>query len=65
MAEVIAESGKGCAFRRVGLPDEYSMIGYPEDIMTHYEIDTDGIMKNVRDLLGIEFEEDEDWEDEV
>ena len=65
VAEVIAESGKGCAFRRVGLPDEYSMIGYPEDIMNHYEIDTDGIMKNVRDLLGIEFEEDEDWEDEV
>jgi len=65
VAEVIAESGKGCAFRRVGLPDEYSMIGYPEDIMNHYEIDTDGIIKNVRDLLGIEFEEDEDWEDEV
>ncbi|MCP4644350.1 MAG: transketolase family protein [bacterium] len=65
VAEVIAESGKGCAFHRVGLPDEFSMIGYPEDIMNHYKIDTDGIIEKVRDLMGVEFEEDEDWEDEV
>lgn len=65
VAEVIAESGRGCAFRRVGLRDEYSMIGYPEDLMHAYKIDTDGIMESVRDLLNIEFEEDDDWEDEV
>ena len=65
VAEVIAENGKGCAFRRVGLPDEYSLIGYPEDIMTHYGIDTDGVIQNVRELLHVEFEEDDDWEDEV
>jgi len=65
VAEVIAESGKGCAFERVGIPDEYSMIGYPEDIQSHYKIDTDGIMEKVRGVLGRDFEEDEDWEDEV
>ncbi|MBN2310937.1 MAG: transketolase family protein [Candidatus Hydrogenedentes bacterium] len=65
VAEVIAESGKGCAFRRAGLCDEYSMIGYPEDILNRYRLDTDGIVENVREMLGVEFEEDEDWEDEV
>ena len=65
VAEVIAESGKGCAFERVGIPDEYSMIGYPEDIQSHYKIDTDGILDKVREVLDRDFEEDEDWEDEV
>ncbi len=65
VAEVIAESGKGCAFQRVGLPDEYAIIGYPEDIINYYRIDTDGILEKVREVMGMEFEEDEDWEDEV
>jgi len=65
VADVIAESGKGCAFQKVGIPDEYSMIGYPEDIQHHYKIDTDGILEKVRETMGREFEEAEDWEDEV
>lgn len=65
VAEVIAESGKACAFQRVGIPDTYTIIGYPEDIMNYYKIDTDGIVGKVRDILGRDFEEDEDWEDEV
>ncbi|HOZ45890.1 MAG TPA: transketolase C-terminal domain-containing protein [Candidatus Hydrogenedentes bacterium] len=65
VADVIAESGKGCAFQKVGIPDEYSMIGYPEDIQNHYKIDTDGILEKVREIMGRDFEEDEDWEDEV
>lgn len=65
VADVIAESGKGCAFQKVGIPDEFSMIGYPEDIQHHYKIDTDGILDKVREIMGRDFEEDEDWEDEV
>ncbi len=65
VAEVIAESGKGCAFQRVGIPDAYTIIGYPEDIMNYYKIDTDGIVEKVREVLGREFEAEEDWEDEV
>ncbi|HEO70356.1 MAG TPA: transketolase family protein, partial [Candidatus Hydrogenedentes bacterium] len=65
VADVIAASGKGCAFEKVGIPDEYSMIGYPEDIQNHYRIDTDGILEKVRQVMGRDFEEDEDWEDEV
>jgi len=65
VADVIAESGKGCAFQKVGIPDEYTVIGYPEDVMHHYKIDTDGIIEKVREVMGKDFEEDEDWEDEV
>ena len=65
VADVIAASGKGCAFQKVGIPDEFTVIGYPEDIQNHYKIDTDGIMEKVREVMGKDFEEDEDWEDEV
>ncbi|MFO7729446.1 MAG: transketolase C-terminal domain-containing protein [Spirochaetia bacterium] len=32
VADVIAGSGKGCAFDKLGLPDTYSLVGYPEDL---------------------------------
>ncbi|MDJ0763670.1 MAG: transketolase C-terminal domain-containing protein [Myxococcota bacterium] len=65
VAEVIVESGKGCAFEKVGIPDVFTIIGYPEDVMHHYKIDTDGIIEKVRQVMGRDFEEDDDWEDEV
>ena len=65
MAEVIAESGLGCAFERVGIPDTYTVIGYPEDILNYYKLDTDGIIQKVREVLNRDFEDEEDWEDEV
>lgn len=65
VAEVLAETGKACAFTRLGIPDCFSMIGLHEDIMAHYKIDTNGIVENVRMLLGREIEEDDDWSDEV
>jgi transketolase len=64
VADVIAASGKGCAFAKSGLPDCYSEVGYPEDLYSHYCIDGDGIVGLVRELLHREFEADEDWEDE-
>ena len=65
VADVLAASGKGCAFTKLGLPDTFSPHGYPEDLMHKFRIDTDGIVDKVRELLNREFEEDEDWEDEV
>ncbi|MBI5116203.1 transketolase family protein [Candidatus Poribacteria bacterium] len=65
VADVIAESGKGCAFRKLGLPDVYSEVGYPEDLYAHYKLDANGIIDTIREVMKIEFEEDEDWEDEV
>jgi len=65
VADVIAESGKGCAFHKAGLQDEYALVGYPEDLYAHYGLDANGIADQVRKLLKVEFEEDEDWNDEV
>ena len=65
VADVIASSGKGCAFTKVGIPDCYCEVGYPEDLYSYYKIDTDGIIEKVRETMGKDFEEDEDWEDEV
>lgn len=65
VADVIAASGKGCAFIKVGVPDCFCEVGYPEDLYTHYGLDVDGVVGKVREVMNIEFEEDEDWEDEV
>jgi transketolase len=65
VADVLAQSGVGCAFAKIGLPDCYSEVGYPEDLYCHYSIDVDGIVDRVRLLLGIEHAADEDWEDEA
>ncbi|HZJ82511.1 MAG TPA: transketolase C-terminal domain-containing protein [Clostridia bacterium] len=65
VAEVVAKSGKACAFHMLGIPDTYSIIGLHEDLMAYYEIDMNGIVENVRILMGRDFEEDENWDDEV
>lgn len=65
VADVIAASGKGCAFEKVGIPDEFSLVGYPEDLYAHYRLDTNGIIDRVRAVMGKDFEEDENWDDEV
>lgn len=65
VADVIAASGKGCAFEKIGIPDCYCVVGYPEDLYCHYGMDCDSIAKKVREVMGRDFEEDESWEDEV
>lgn len=65
VADVIAESGKGCAFEKVGILDEFSHVGYPEDLYAYYKLDANGIIEKVKEVMGKDFEEDEDWEDEV
>ncbi len=65
VADVIASSGKGCSFEKLGLQDEFSLVGYPEDLYAHYKLDANGIIEKVREVMGRDFEEDEDWEDEV
>jgi transketolase len=64
VASVIAESGKGCVFKKHGLQDEFAMIGYAEDLYAHYGFDSNGIVEKVREMMGMEFEADEDWNDE-
>ncbi len=64
VASVIAESGKGCAFTKLGIPDEFSVIGYPDDLYARYKLDSTGIADTVRELMGRELESDDDWSDE-
>jgi len=65
VADIIAESGKGCAFEKVGIPDCFCIVGYPDDLQNYYKLDSDGIIEKVRIVMGKDFEEDDDWEDEV
>jgi transketolase len=65
VADVIAASGKGCVLRKHGLQDEFSIVGYPDDLLHVYKMDADGILEGVEAILKMDFEQDEDWEDEV
>jgi len=64
VAEVVAESGKGCVLRRLGYQDEFSIVGYPDDLLHRYKLDADGIVETIGEVLKADFEADEDWEDE-
>ena len=61
VAEVIAEAGKGCAFKRLGHQDHFAPIGLHEDIMSIVGIDSNGIVNAVRETMKMDFEEDDDW----
>ncbi|MDR0884266.1 MAG: transketolase family protein [Oscillospiraceae bacterium] len=65
VAEVLAESGKACAFTRLGIQDHFSTIGLHEDIMSLEGIDSNGIVSAVRETMGKDFEADDNWDDEV
>ncbi len=65
VAEVVVESGKGCAFRKLGVPDKFAPIGLHEDIMSELGIDANGIIEAVREVMHADFELDEDWDDEM
>lgn len=53
VAEVIAEEGLGCRLKRVGMPDEYSLLGPPTHLYRHYGLDGPGIAGTVREALKV------------
>jgi transketolase len=65
VAEVVVESGKGCAFKKLGIQDKFAPIGLHEDIMSILGIDSNGIIEAVREVMKKDFELDDNWEDEV
>ena len=65
VAEVMAEAGKGCAFKKLGHQDKFAPIGLHEDIMNYVGIDSNGIINAVRETMKMDFEEDDNWDDEV
>lgn len=52
VAELLAESGLSCTFRRHGLPDEYAVIGPPTRLYEHYKLDAAGIAQVALDTMG-------------
>lgn len=53
IAEVLAEAGVACKFKRHGLYDEYALIGPPLRVYEHYRLDGKGIAEVAREFLGL------------
>jgi transketolase len=52
VAEVIAEEGLGCRLVKIGMPDDYSVLGPPTHLYRHYGLDGAGVATKVRKALG-------------
>ena len=51
VAEVLATNGAGARLVRVGMPDQYSILGPPTHLYKHYGLDGDGLARTVRTAL--------------
>jgi transketolase len=51
VAEVIAEEGLACRLVKVGMPDDYSVLGPPTHLYRHYGLDGEGVAAAVRKAL--------------
>lgn len=65
VADVGATTRKGFVLKKLGIPDEWAMVGQPEDLFAHYGYDENGIVAAAREILRLEFEADDDWDDEI
>jgi transketolase len=51
VAEVIAEEALNARLLRIGMPDQYSLLGPPTHLYRHYGLDADGVAATVRKAL--------------
>jgi len=51
VAEYLLENGLNCKFKRVGLPDEFAILGNLDDVYAHYRMDPQGITEQITQLL--------------
>ena len=51
VAETLCEAGFGGKFKRIGMPDVFSVLGSPDDIYHFYGMDRDGIYKTIKEML--------------
>lgn len=51
VAEVLAEEGISIPFKRLGIQDEWAIVGYPEDLYEHYGISANGIRTSVSEMM--------------
>jgi transketolase len=52
VAEVIADEGLGVKLTKIGMPDEYSVLGPPTHLYRHYGLDGEGVAASVRKALA-------------
>ena len=52
VAEVMAEEGLGARLVRIGIPDEYALLGPPTHLYRHYGLDGEGLAQRLRRLLA-------------
>ena len=64
VAEVVAQSGKACAFRMLGHDNAFSTIGLQEDLLAMAKIDANGIAETISEVMHADFEADDAWDDE-
>ena len=53
VAEVLADAGIACRFRRHGVNDEYVPVGPPRALYAHYKLDAEGIVSVVNQFLDV------------
>lgn len=51
VAEVLAEAGPEARFERLGIPDVFSPIGNPDELISRYGLDDSGVYSRARNLL--------------
>jgi len=51
VGETIAEVGVGVKFKRLGIPDIYSVIGQPDDLYERYGLDANGIYNSIKEFV--------------
>jgi transketolase len=51
VAEVLATHGAGARLVRIGMPDQYSILGPPTHLYRHYGLDGEGVAAVVRHTL--------------
>ena len=51
VAEVLAEENMDAKFRRLGIPDQYTLAGPYEDLQHYYRVDPEGISEEARSLI--------------
>lgn len=51
VGEVVLENGKACAFKKLGINDHFSALGYHEDLLSINGIDAESIVKAALDMM--------------
>ena len=52
VAEILCEAGYRGKFKRIGMPDQFSVLGDPDEIYKYYGMDRASIAKTIRTMLG-------------